>query len=162
MVRLCYLLMCTILASSSLRAQESVKEDSSKSIQKLLAMVPLHAPISEIRLPQFDKDGKQIALIKAAVARRVNDSKFHFENLEIELFRNSVKVGLITTAQARFDMKSRILASDVRTTIKRSEGRTTIQTQGTGLVFDVDQQIGSIIRDSETQLILPKATKEKP
>ncbi len=159
MVRLCHWLVCVVLASASLHAQKPANENSGESMQKLLTMVPLHAPIRKIRLPQFDKEGKQIALIKAAVARRVSESKFHLEELEIDLFADGVAVGVITTAQARFNMKSKILASDVRTTIERSVGKTKFRTEGTRLVFHVDKQIGSILRNSKTQLTLPKSTK---
>ena len=130
--------------------------------QKFAKYIPFNQPIDKIEIPQYDKQGVQIALMRADVAWRIGEGNLRMEMLEIQVFEEGVLAMTLTTPRARYDIDRRLLRSDAPTKMVR-HGKPALTTQGRGLIFDLDSQVGSFLEGTTTRLSVSRSrSKSNP
>ena len=160
------IIMTVIIMSGSIGAlaqdeegtQEKTREESSAgkktaNFERLVKYIPLNEPIDQIEIPQYE-EGLQVALLKAAVAWRVSDTKFRMEMLEIQVFENGEPVMTLTTPTARYNLKRRILASRSPSKIVH-HGEPGFTSHGQGMVFDLNRRVGSLLKGAHLEISVP-------
>jgi lipopolysaccharide export system protein LptC len=74
-------------------------------------------------LPEFDKNGKLRGKLQAGVTRRLDNENIEFEGVKFTTFiPETEKPNLqITVDKAVFNLKTQVLTSNVRSTVKRED-----------------------------------------
>lgn len=109
-----------------------------------LANIPL--PIGHeargLVLPDFDLEGRLRGKFVAGTARRIDEERVGFQDLKITTFtlenRPDLEIDLRTSV---LDLKTRILSSQERTTVKRADFSIT----GDSVQFDTSNRTGRLI-----------------
>ena len=93
-------------------------------------------------LPDFDADGHLRAKIEAGTARRIDDEHVGLQSLKITTYtlENTPDL-MIEMSDSVLDLKTRVLASKERTTIKRAD----FNIAGDSVKFDMNTQTGRLI-----------------
>jgi hypothetical protein len=93
-------------------------------------------------LPDFDADGHLRAKFEAGTARRIDDEHVGFKSLKITTYtlENTPDL-MIEMSDSVLDLKTRVLASKERTTIKRADFDIT----GDSVEFDTNTRMGRLI-----------------
>ena len=93
-------------------------------------------------LPDFDLQGHLRGKFVAGVARRIDQDHIGFDDLKITTFTEQNEVDLQIEMQTSvLDLKTRILSSPERTTVRRDD----FNIVGDSAVFDTDTHTGRII-----------------
>jgi hypothetical protein len=74
-------------------------------------------------LPDFDRDGKLRGKLQAGVTRRLDEQNIEFEGVKFTTFLPETEQPNleVTVNKAVFNLKTQVLSSDVRSTVKRSD-----------------------------------------
>ena len=93
-------------------------------------------------LPDFDIDGHLRAKFEAGKARRIDDEHMGFQGLKITTYtlENTPDL-MIEMSDSVLDLKTRVLASKERTTIKRAD----FDIAGDSVEFDTNTRTGRLI-----------------
>lgn len=93
-------------------------------------------------LPDFDIDGHLRAKFEAGTARRIDEDHIGFQSLKITTYtlENTPDL-MIEMSDSVLDMKTRVLASNERTTIKRAD----FDIVGDSVQFDTTTRTGRLI-----------------
>jgi len=93
-------------------------------------------------LPDFDADGHLRGKFEAGTARRIDDGHVRFEHLKIMTYTPESHPDLtIDMSTSVLDLKTRILSSQERTTIKRAD----FHIEGDSVQFDPNTHTGRLI-----------------
>jgi len=93
-------------------------------------------------LPDFDADGRLRGKFEAGTARRIDDGHVRFQNLKIMTYTPESRPDLqIDMSTSILDLKTRILSSQERTTIKRAD----FHIEGDSVQFDPNTNTGRLI-----------------
>ena len=104
--------------------------------------LPIGHEAKGLVLPDFDTDGRLKAKFEAGTARRIDEEHMGFQQLKITTFtpenQTDLRVDMNTSV---LDLKTRILSSQERTTIRRSD----FNIVGDTVQFDTNARTGRLI-----------------
>jgi lipopolysaccharide export system protein LptC len=83
--------------------------------------IPVGEPVTGIKIPQYDEEGKTSMTLLAGKARKLDDTKVEFENLKISFIDKEGKEILVEIPHALLDTKTKLLTADSRTVITRED-----------------------------------------
>jgi hypothetical protein len=83
--------------------------------------IPIGEPVSGIKIPQYDEEGKISMTLLAGKARKLDDSKVEFEKLKISFTDKEGKEILVEIPHALLDTQTKLLNADSRTVITRDD-----------------------------------------
>jgi len=138
------ILSVPVLAKEKGRKKSPTPSAGTSSGEQSLTNIPL--PVGHeakgLVLPDFDADGHLRAKFEAGKARRIDDDHMGFHGLKITTYtlENTPDL-MIEMSDSVLDLKTRILASKERTTIKRADFDIT----GDSVEFDTNTRTGRLI-----------------
>lgn len=110
-------------------------------------------------LPDFNTEGKLVGKFEAGTARRIDEGHVRFQDLKITTFTPENKVDLeVQMHTSVFDLKTRILVSDERSTIKRAD----FNVVGDSVQFDTNARTGRMIGNVKMVINSQSQLIEKP
>ncbi len=135
------LLPLLVLTSGALQAQapqpaEPAASPTPSPTPQIDIPLAIGQEVKEIRLPQFDNQGKMTMRLNADVAERANETSFNFKGLRIEVFEaEKEKPRLeVLLSEAVFDRTTRLLTSNSRSIVKGED----FEIIGERLEFDAE------------------------
>jgi hypothetical protein len=145
-------LMCVVIAASQVSGQSKggkKKAGTSATVggspgDQSLTNIPL--PIGHeakgLVLPDFDGDGRLRGKFEAGIAHRIDQEHVGFQHLKITTYTPESQTDLQIDMQTSvLDLKTRILSSQERTTIQRSD----FNIAGDSVQFDTNSKTGRLI-----------------
>jgi alkyl hydroperoxide reductase subunit AhpF len=137
------ILSVPVLAKERARRKPSPSPGKSPAEQSLTNIpLPVGHEAKGLVLPDFDIDGHLRAKFEAGKARRIDEEHMGFHGLKIITYTPEDTPDLmIEMNDAVLDLKTRILASKERTTIKRADFDIT----GDSVEFDTNTRTGRLI-----------------
>jgi hypothetical protein len=145
-------LMCVVIAASQVSGQSKggkKKAGTSATVggspgDQSLTNIPL--PIGHeakgLVLPDFDGDGRLRGKFEAGTAHRIDQEHVGFQHLKITTYTPESQTDLQIDMQTSvLDLKTRILSSQERTTIQRSD----FNIAGDSVQFDTNSKTGRLI-----------------
>ena len=124
-------------AGSSAKAGASPAEQSLTNIP-----LPIGHEAKGLVLPDFDTEGRLKGRFEAGTARRIDQEHVGFQNLKITTYTPENQTDLRIDMQTSvLDLKTRILSSQERTTIQRSD----FNIAGDSVQFDTNAKTGRLI-----------------
>jgi hypothetical protein len=104
--------------------------------------LPVGHEAKDLVLPDFDIDGHLRAKFEAGTARRIDDEHVGFKSLKITTYtlENTPDL-MIEMSDSVLDLKTRVLVSKERTTIKRAD----FDIAGDSVEFDTNTRTGRLI-----------------
>jgi hypothetical protein len=122
---------------SSASASASPGEQNLTSIP-----LPVGHEAKGLTLPDFDSEGHMRGKFIATTARRMDEEHIQFQDLKITTFTPENQVDLQIDMQTSvFDLKTRILSSQERATVKRAD----FNIVGDAIEFDTNTRTGRMI-----------------
>jgi hypothetical protein len=104
--------------------------------------LPIGHEAKGLVLPDFDADGHLRGKFEAGTARRLDQEHVRFNLLKITTFTPESTPDLtIEMSESIFDLKTRILSSDARTTVRRAD----FNIIGDSVQFDTNTRTGKLI-----------------
>jgi hypothetical protein len=104
--------------------------------------LPIGHDAKGLVLPDFDGDGRLRGRFEAGTAHRIDQEHIGFQHLKITTYTPESQPDLqIDMRTSVFDLKTRILSSQDRTTIQRSD----FNIAGDSVVFDTSARTGRLI-----------------
>jgi hypothetical protein len=145
-------LMCAVIAAPQVSGQSkgrkkkagaSAKAGGSPEEQSLTNIpLPIGHEAKGLVLPDFDPDGRLKGKFEAGTARRIDQEHVAFQHLKITTFTPESQPDLRIDMQTSvLDLKTRILSSQERTTIQRSD----FNIAGDSVQFDTTSKTGRLI-----------------
>jgi hypothetical protein len=139
-------LICVAIAAPQVSAQPKgrKKKASGSPGEQSLTNIPL--PIGHeakgLVLPDFDGDGRLRGKFQAGTAHRIDQEHVGFQQLKITTYTPQSQTDLqIDMRTSVLDLKTRILSSQERTTIQRSD----FNIAGDSVQFDTNAKTGRLI-----------------
>jgi hypothetical protein len=125
------------------KAGASAKAGGSPGEQSLTNIpLPIGHEAKGLVLPDFDPDGRLKGKFEAGTARRIDQEHVGFQHLKITTFTPESQTDLrIDMHTSVLDLKTRILSSQERTTIQRSD----FNIAGDSVQFDTNSKTGRLI-----------------
>ena len=145
-------LMCIVLAASQVSGQSkggkkkagtSATAGESPEDQSLTNIpLPIGHEAKGLVLPDFDGDGRLRGKFEAGTAHRIDQEHVGFQHLKITTYTPESQTDLqIDMKTSVLDLKTRILSSQERTTIQRSD----FNIAGDSVQFDTNSKTGRLI-----------------
>lgn len=165
LVSLLSILLLSILSvSAPAREKEkkapAVPSPSSSPGEKSLANIPLAVghEAKGLVLPDFDLDGHLRGKFEAGTAMRIDDEHIGFRGLKIITYtpENTPDV-VIEMSHSVLDLRTRILTSKERTTIKRTD----FNIAGDSVEFDTNARTGKLIGNVKMVITAQPALAKK-
>lgn len=100
--------------------------------------IPVGEPVSGIKIPQYDEEGKLSMTLLAGKARKLDDRKVEFENLKIRFTDKEGKEILVEIPHALLDTETKVLVADSKTAISRDD----FDIAGDNVEFDTVSRTG--------------------
>ena len=146
------LVMCIVVAAPQVsgqskgrkkRAATSAKAGGSPGEQSLTNIpLPIGHEAKGLVLPDFDTEGRLKGKFEAGTARRIDQEHVGFQQLKITTYTPESQPDLRIDMQTSvLDLKTRILSSQERTTIQRSD----FNIAGDAVQFDTNAKTGRLI-----------------
>jgi hypothetical protein len=125
------------------KAGPSAKPGASPAEQSLTNIpLPIGHEAKGLVLPDFDTEGRLKGRFEAGTARRIDQEHVGFQNLKITTYTPENQTDLRIDMQTSvLDLKTRILSSQERTTIQRSD----FNIAGDSVQFDTNAKTGKLI-----------------
>jgi len=125
------------------KAGPSAKAGASPAEQSLTNIpLPIGHEAKGLVLPDFDTEGRLKGRFEAGTARRIDQEHVGFQNLKITTYTPENQTDLRIDMQTSvLDLKTRILSSQERTTIQRSD----FNIAGDSVQFDTNAKTGRLI-----------------
>ena len=137
------------LAASAGRAKDT-KKPKSKSAEKNVSDTSASVPIpigheaKGVTLPDYDLEGRITGRFLAGVARRIDENHLQMHDLIMHTFTAGEKPDLeIDMTTSILDLRTRVLSSQERTTVKRADFELT----GNSMEFNTSTHEGTLIGD---------------
>jgi len=102
--------------------------------------VPVGMPVSGIKVPQYDKDGKLLMLFEAAKAKKLNDEIVEMDELKLEALDGDGRKIFVELPQAVFNLDSHILSGSSSAKIYREDFEIT----GESIEFNTKTRFGTL------------------
>jgi len=132
------------LAKEKGRRRQPAASPGKSPVEQSLTNIPLAVghEAKGLVLPDFDVDGHLRAKFEAGTARRIDEGHIGFQSLKITTYtlENTPDL-MIEMSDSVLDMKTRVLASKERTTIKRAD----FDIVGDSVQFDTATSTGRLI-----------------
>ena len=104
--------------------------------------LPIGHEAKGLVLPDFDEDGHLRGRFEAATAKRLDEEHIGFQMLKITTFTPENKTDMtIELSQSVLNLKTRVLASNERSTIKRAD----FNIVGDSVEFDTNSRTGKLL-----------------
>jgi hypothetical protein len=143
---LAWVLMCVAVAAPQVSGQSKgrKKKPGASPAEQSLTNIPL--PIGHeakgLVLPDFDANGRLRGKFQAGTAHRIDEEHVGFQQLKITTYTPESQTDLqIDMRTSVLDLKTRILSSQERTTIQRSD----FNIAGDSVQFDTNSKTGRLI-----------------
>ncbi len=121
--------------------------------------LPIGHEAKGLVLPDFSPEGKLVGKFEAGKARRTDVDHIRFEDLKITTFTPENKVDLeVQMPTSMFDLKTKILSSQERSTIKRAD----FNVVGDSVQFDTTLRTGKMIGNVKMVINSQSQLIEKP
>ena len=143
-------LMCVVIATPQVSGQSkgrkrtgtSAKAGGSPGEQSLTNIpLPIGHEAKGLVLPDFDGDGRLRGKFEAGIAHRIDQEHVGFQHLKITTYTPESQPDLqIDMKTSVLDLKTRILSSQERTTIQRSD----FNIAGDSVQFDTNSKTGRL------------------
>ena len=145
-------LMCVVIAAPQVsgqskgrkkKASASAKAGGSPGEQSLTNIpLPIGHEAKGLVLPDFDTEGRLKGRFEAGTAHRIDEEHIGFQHLKITTYtpesQPDLRIDMLTSV---LDLKTRILSSQERTTIQRSD----FNIAGDSVQFDTNSKTGRLI-----------------
>jgi len=102
--------------------------------------VPIGMPVSGVKVPQYDKDGKLLMLLEAEKAKKMNDQIIEMDALKLEALDGDGRKIFVELPQAVFNLESRILSGSNSAKIHREDFEIT----GDSIEFNTKTRFGTL------------------
>jgi hypothetical protein len=127
-------------------AKEEKRTKAEKNGKESLESVPI--PIGHeakgVTLPDYDLEGHIRGRFVAGVAKRIDENHVQLRDLKMKTYTAEEKPDLeIETADSVLDLKTRVLSSQQRTTVKRAD----FQITGNTMEFNTSTREGTLAGD---------------
>jgi len=83
--------------------------------------IPVGEPVSGIKIPQYDEEGKISMTLLAGKARKLDDRQVEFENLKVSFTDKEGKEILVEIPDSLLDTETKVLTADSKTVITRED-----------------------------------------
>ena len=143
-VLLIIIFVCAAFAGEKKGGKKKTQTEAAASVAEDFGTVPL--PVGHeakgLVMPDFDVDGHMRGRFVAGVAKRLDDGHMQLRDLIMKTFTSESKPDLeIVTSDSVLDLKTRILNSPVRTTVKRTD----FTIVGDTMRFDTASHQGTLV-----------------
>ena len=101
--------------------------------------VPVGEPVTGIKIPQYDEEGKLSMTLLAGTARKIDDRKVEFGQLKVTFTDKEGKETLVDIPHALLDTGNRMLTSDSKTVVTRED----FDIEGEKAEFDTVERTGT-------------------
>lgn len=119
--------------------------------------LPIGHEAKGLVLPDFDAQGHLRGRFEAGTARRIDEEHVQFSDLKIVTYTPENQPDLtIVMNKSVFDLKTRILSSQVRTTVSRSD----FNIIGDAVQFDTNSHTGTLT--GNVKMVITDQSKFKP
>lgn len=121
--------------------------------------LPIGHEAKGLVLPDFNAEGRLVGKFEAGTARRVDQDHVRFQDLKITTFTPENKLDLqVEMHTSVFDLKTKILISQERSTIKRAD----FNIVGDSAQFDTNARTGRMIGNVKMVISSQSSLIEKP
>lgn len=121
--------------------------------------LPIGHEAKGLVLPDFNADGRLVGKFEAGTARRLDQEHVRFQDLKITTFTPENQVDLrIDMRTSIFDLKTRILSSQERSTIRRTD----FNIVGDSIEFDTNTRTGRLVGNVKMVITDQSHLMEKP
>jgi len=121
--------------------------------------LPIGHDAKGLVLPDFDADGRLRGKFVAGAARRIDQDHVNFNELKIITYTQGTQVDLeIEMLTSTFDLTTRILSSDQRTTVRRAD----FNIVGDSAIFDTNARTSRIVGNVKMVITDSSHMTEKP
>lgn len=116
------------------------------------ASIDLPAPVGQdmkgITIPQYDPEGRLTMRFSAETARKIDEHQVDLNALTIEFFEKDGKDITVAVPHGIFNLETKILSSDNKTSIKRED----FDVVGESATFDTAKRFGTMQGHVHTEI----------
>lgn len=146
------LFISVLLASSSIASQQPSDKSTTLPSPENKGTIDLPAPIGQdmkgITVPQYDPQGHLTMRFSAETARKIDEHQVELNTLTIEFFQQDGKDITVTVPHGVFNLETKILSSDSKTSIKRED----FDVVGESATFDTAKRFGTMQGHVHTEI----------
>ena len=106
--------------------------------EKMDLPIPVGEPITGIKIPQYDEEGKLSMTLMAGTARKIDEEKVELNNLKVKFSDKEEKEIVVEIPHALLDIESKMLVSISKTMISRED----FDIEGQNAEFDTVSRTG--------------------
>ena len=106
--------------------------------EKMDLPIPVGEPITGIKIPQYDEEGKLSMTLLAGTARKIDDEKVELNNLKVKFSDKEEKEIVVEIPHALLDTETKMLVSISKTMISRED----FDIEGQNAEFDTVARTG--------------------
>jgi hypothetical protein len=127
--------------SNAVTALQVLKEGfkSKARGEKMDLQIPVGEPITGIKIPQYDEEGKLSMTLLAGTARKIDDEKVELNNLKVKFSDKEEKEIVVEIPHALLDTETKMLVSISKTMISRED----FDIEGEQAEFDTVSRTGT-------------------
>jgi hypothetical protein len=103
--------------------------------------LPVGMPVNGIKVPQYDEHGKQVMLLEAATAKKIDETRVEMEHLKLEALDAEGKKIFVELPQAVFNLETRVLTGNQTATIRRED----FEIVGDSIEFNTKTRFGKML-----------------
>lgn len=83
--------------------------------------IPVGEPVSGIKIPQYDEEGKLSMTLLAGTAKKLDDRNVELNKLKVSFIDKEGKETIVEIPHALLDTESKMLTADSRTVVTRED-----------------------------------------
>lgn len=127
-------------AERTAKASPSPKKDASDEEAPLAMPGIVGVPVKGLKIPYRNQEGKEIMNLEADIATKLDESRVEFQNLKVDAVDEDGSKFVIEVPTSIFNLETRILKSDSRVLIRRSD----FEIIGDAVEFNTKTRYGKI------------------
>ena len=89
--------------------------------EKIDLPVPIGEPITGIKIPQYDEEGKLSMTLVAGTAKKLDEQKVELNDLKVKFSDKEEKEIVVEIPHALLDIETKVLVADSKTVISRED-----------------------------------------
>lgn len=121
-----------------LRAEPTPQPEPSPSDFQL--PVPVGMPVSGIKVPHYNADGKLELVLEAETAQKIDEKNVEFDNLKLEAIDDEGRQIFVELPHANLNLETRVLTGQETALIRREDFTVT----GDRIEFDTQSRFGTL------------------
>ena len=116
-------------------------KEAKSALEDIKDFLPLNLPQSGLTIPNLTEEGNLRSVIRAGTVTRIDDTNLLLGNLVISMYSESREIEFtMTTSAARFNVKTKVLESDVHTRVIHPD----FVMEGDSMVFNTETRQGKM------------------